>query len=71
MLMSDSVTDEVCVTDHIQRIPLSLGAEQWAERALDLQVAHQRSDSVEQIIPRRYDLKTYAAWLLEFYQKRK
>lgn len=34
VVMSDSVTDEVCVTDHIISLPLSESPEIWAQRAL-------------------------------------
>ncbi len=35
VVMSDSVTDEVCVTDHIISLPLSESPEIWAQKALD------------------------------------
>ncbi len=68
VLMSDSVTDEVCVTDHIQRVPLSLGAEQWAERALDL-VGLSRASSADHILTAGFDLRSSAAWLAGFYRR--
>lgn len=69
VLMSDTVTDEVCVTDHIRRVPLELGAEKWAELAVGLYAPQQRRSCMEQIISGGFDLETSAARLAEFYRR--
>lgn len=69
VLMSDTVTDEVCVTDHIRRVPLELGAEKWTELALELYAPQQRNSSMKQIIQSGFDLEAGAAKLAEFYRR--
>ncbi|MDO4269903.1 MAG: glycosyltransferase [Eubacteriales bacterium] len=68
VVMSDAVTDEVCVTKQILRLPLSLAPEEWAKRALAL-CENKRVDTADQVVKAGFDLKTSAAWLAEFYRK--
>lgn len=69
VLMSDSVTDEVCVTgERIARLPLSDGLERWVNRALEL-AALRRTDTAGQVAVGGFDLKINAAWLAEFYRR--
>lgn len=70
VLMSDSVTDEVCVTgERIARMSLNEPARIWAERALKLG-ALKRTDTANQVIAGGFDLKMNAAWLAAFYRRK-
>lgn len=69
VVMSDAVTDEVCVTEgRIHRLPLEAAPEVWAERAL-LFARLPRKDTGEQVMKAGFDLKTSADWLAEFYRR--
>ena len=70
VLMSDRITDEVCVTDErIARLPLEMSAEEWAKKALELS-ALERIDTADQVVRAGFDLKTSATWLADFYRNR-
>ena len=66
VLMSDTVTDEVCATDRIERLPLSNTPAQWAGRALAL-AALPRQDTADQVVSAGFDLKESAQWLASEY----
>lgn len=69
VLMSDTVTDEVCVTDRILRLSLAEDADAWADAALALKQAHPRRNCTEQIIAAGFDLEKNAEKLAEFYRR--
>ena len=69
VLMSDAVTDEVCVTgERITRLPLSDDPKRWADRALEL-AALERSDTTEQVAQAGFNLKSSAAWMAGMYRR--
>lgn len=66
-LVSDTVTDEVKITDSLVFMSLERPASEWAERALDMAKNHVRGDTSEDIIKAGYDIKETAKWLQDFY----
>ncbi len=69
VLMSDAVTDEVCVTGpRIRRLSLADPAEQWAESALKL-VEIERTDTADEVVRSGFDLSESARRLAEFYRR--
>lgn len=68
VLISDAVTDEVCVTGRIRRLSLADSAEQWAESALKL-AEIERTDTADEVVKSGFDLPESARWLAEFYRK--
>ena len=69
VLMSDAVTDEVCVTgERIVQMSLNAPPERWAEQALAL-AALERTDTADAVVKAGFDLKTSAACLAEYYRQ--
>lgn len=68
VLMSDTVTDEVILTDLVQTMSLQKSAGSWAERALEMaEKLPDRSCYAQQIRSAGYDVEQSARWLTEFY----
>lgn len=66
-LVSDTVTDEVKVTDMMEFISLKQPASVWAEKALDMAKNNVRKDMSEEIVKAGFDVHETARWLEEFY----
>ena len=43
-LISDVITEDVCVTDQVRKLPLSAGVQEWAKTALELLRQAERTD---------------------------
>lgn len=65
-LISDSVTDEVCVTDGIFKMPLSEPAPKWAEKLIEISNCT-RKNNLEKLISAGWDINDCAEKLKEFY----
>lgn len=65
--VSDTVTKEVKITESVEFLSLSQPASEWAKKALELAMQHERKDTSEQIIKAGYDIRENAKWLQEFY----
>ncbi len=66
-LISDSVTDEVCITNLVTRYSLSNSPEMWAEKIDELSKLAKREDMSTEIANAGYDIKTTSKWLQNFY----
>ena len=67
-VISDSITAETDVTDHIWRYPLEDGAAAWADRVeAHLKTAGERVSSEQAVRENGYDIKDVARTLQEFY----
>lgn len=66
VLMSDSITDEVMVTDNICALPLSDGAEKWADRVIELGAAEQ-TDTFELMKSSGWEITQAAKSLIDYY----
>lgn len=67
-LISDVITREVVVTDLVTQLPLSLGAEEWADKAIELSkeaAAWPRRNTRTEVANAGYDVKQLALWYSE------
>lgn len=68
-LISDKVPIECKKTELVCQIPLSAGAESWAEAALEA-AGSPRTDTSARIREAGFDIVRNARWLREFYEKK-
>lgn len=64
-LISDVITREVIVTDLVTQLPLNLGAEVWADKAIELSeeaMSYPRRDTRVEVANAGYDVKQLAQW---------
>jgi glycosyltransferase involved in cell wall biosynthesis len=66
-LVSDTVPRAVKITDLVDFLPLSQGAEQWAAKIIDQLEKHERINRSAEIIAAGYDIKPLAKWYEDFY----
>lgn len=67
ILLSDSVTDEVCVTDLVNMFSLNESSQNWAEKTIDIS-NNERKDTYEQMQRSRWDLSTAFDKLIDYYR---
>lgn len=67
VLMSDTVTDEVCVTDSISKMSLEESPKNWADRAVEISLS-ERVSSYEAMKKSGWDIYDAAAELAELYR---
>lgn len=70
VVMSDVITDEVCVTENTYRMSLKENAGAWANKVLHVCKDFQRSDVRKQVVDAGFDIRTTTAWLQDFYINR-
>lgn len=70
VVMSDVITDEVCITDNIYTMSLKDSAEKWANKVLTVCKDFQRKNVRQQIVDAGFDIRTTAKWLEDFYLER-
>lgn len=56
-LISDVITEDVCVTDQVRKLPLSAGAQEWAKTALELLRQAERTDSASRVKEAGFDVR--------------
>ena len=64
--VSDSISNEVVVTDLCHRLPLD-NLDYWATEICKIKAGYTHSDMTDQIIDAGYDIHETANWLQEFY----
>ena len=64
-LVSDKVTDDVCVSELVTRLPVDAGAEPWMDALSELDFT--RKNVLDKITESGYDAKALAVWLENFY----
>jgi len=69
VLMSDTITEEVVLTDLVKTLPLSESAENWSERALKMIPGEERGKYREIVAAKGYDVKKNAKELAIFYKE--
>lgn len=67
VVMSDVITDEVRITDHVYTVSLKEPAEVWADKVLSVRGEDGRENTRKQIIDAGFDIRSTAAWLQDFY----
>lgn len=65
--ISDTITDEVCVTDLVRQLPIDCGTQQWKDALLEAAKVDVHRDVINEIVEAGYDIKTTSEWLAEFY----
>lgn len=65
-IVSDRITDDVCVLELVKKLPIDQGVDCWVDAALG---AGGRENVAETIIKAGYDVKNNAEWLEKFYTK--
>lgn len=67
VIMTDVITDEVCVTKNVHKMSLKQSPEEWANQILEVTENHKREDVRQTVIDAGFDIRTTANWLQEFY----
>jgi glycosyltransferase involved in cell wall biosynthesis len=70
VVMSDVITNEVCITKNVHTMSLKKGASEWADKVLDVCRGFERKDVSNQIIDAGFDIRTTADFLQQFYLER-
>ncbi len=65
-LISDTITEEVCLTDNIVRFPLNNSAQEWATKALNMYSGDRKSNEGK-IIDEGYDIRKLSKDMCEYY----
>lgn len=66
-LISDSITDEVCITPLVEQCPLAAGPEIWAQKVLERKNQAGRTDWGEYFLQSGFDVENMAQKLTSFY----
>lgn len=67
-LISDRITQEVCVTELVKRLALEADAQLWAEQVLEASEAVSRKSRLEEIRESGFDTERQAALMQQFYE---
>ena len=67
-LMSDTVTDEVCITDHIKRLSIDADPKVWAKE-IETMPDDLRAAAFEKVKDCGWDINKCAKTLVEFYER--
>lgn len=70
MLMSDTITDELCVTNLVESLPLTSSAEVWAEKIDQMLYTVKRRNTLEEMNQAGFNICKTADFLQQFYIKR-
>lgn len=70
VVMSDVITDEVCISENVHKLSLSKTADEWSKEILNIVERHKRRNVRKEIIDAGFDIRTTAKWLEEFYLER-
>jgi len=65
--ISDNITDEVCLTDLVEKISINVGADIWCEKILEKTKDFERVSPIDTIKDAGYDISQTAKWLTDFY----
>ena len=68
VLMSDTVTDEVCITDHIKRLSIDADPKVWAKE-IETMPDDLRASAFEKVRDCGWDINKCAKTLVEFYER--
>lgn len=68
-IISNTITDEIKITDSIQFVSLNRSPEYWAEQVLKYSDGYERKNNYYKICAAGYDISENAKWLENFYLK--
>lgn len=66
-LLSDVINDDICLTNHVVKLPLRLPSRQWAERLKDMLTDYKRVDESGTIKRQGYSIRTTIKYLESVY----
>lgn len=67
-LFSDSITQQVAITENVEFMSLDKSAEEWADRILQYNYEYNRLGIKNKIVSAGYDIKNQAVALMKYYQ---
>ncbi|MGN0632892.1 MAG: glycosyltransferase family 1 protein [Oscillospiraceae bacterium] len=70
VVMSDVITDEVCITPNVYTMSLKDSADNWAQKVLQVTENYKRRNMQKQAADAGFDISTTAQLLQEFYIER-
>lgn len=68
--ISDTITEEVSITDLVERLPKNITPDYWSNKILEKASSCNREDMKQKIIDADYDIATTVKWLEDFYIER-
>lgn len=68
-LISDTITDEVIITNNVRKLSLSLSIEQWANELIEMSSSFKRLDTFDVIRNSEYDINHIISQLEQIYKK--
>lgn len=66
-VISDVISDEVIITDLVEKLSLNTSIEAWSNKILNYSNGYIRENKQDSIIKAEFDIKKTAQWLQEFY----
>ncbi len=69
ILASDTITNEVAITDNVEFMSLNKSAKAWADIIMKYSDGYERKDTSQEILSASYDVKQIANELENFYIK--
>lgn len=69
LFASDAVSSEICLTSLAHRLPLTLGADEWADKILSFLSSYRREDTSGQIRAAGYSIDSEAKRLADLYHQ--
>ncbi|MDN6729164.1 MAG: glycosyltransferase [Alkalibacterium sp.] len=67
ILASDTITNEVAITDNVEFMSLNKSAKAWADRIMKYSGGYERKDTSQEILSTGYDIQQSTKWLESFY----
>ena len=67
--VSDTVTDEVCLTELVSMLSIEKNPQEWADIILEKTNGFYKYNTKQKIVDAGYDIQSTATWLQEFYLK--
>ena len=58
ILASDTITNEVAITDNVEFMSLNKSAKAWADRIMKYSNGYERKDTSQEIVSAGYDIKS-------------
>ena len=67
--VSDTVTDEVCLTELVKMLSIEKAPSEWAKEIIKKTDGFKKYNTKQKIVDAGYDIASTASWLQEFYLK--
>ena len=66
-IISNTIPEEVCLTDNVVQLPINRGTEIWVNKILEFKDT-QRTDNYNILVKKGYDIHTFSEYVCEFYE---